>query len=193
MDQQEKKDSYLGTIRKITEELTSTLDIEEVLQHIVRLTAEAVGVKGCSLRLLNEKTRQFDLSAAWGLSPAYLSKGPIDADHSMSACMKGGLVHILDAKSDLRVQYPEDAQTEGIVSMLSVPMLSVGRVLGVLRLYTSETRDFERDELEFVQTLADLGTLALEHERLYTGLKEDHAALVEDFHAWFEASTYHPA
>jgi len=182
----------LGIIRKITGELTSTLDVEEVLQNIVRLTAEATGVKGCALRLLDEKAKRFELSANWGLSQKYLAKGPIDAQHSLAACMKGEIVHIPDAAGDKRVQYPEAAKEEGIASMLSVPMVLMNRVVGVLRLYTAEPRNFSEEELEFVRALADLGTLAIEHARLYSGLKADHTSLIEDFHSWFEASVYKP-
>ncbi len=182
----------LEAIRKVTKELTATLDVAEVLQHIARLTAEATGVKGCAVRVLNEKTRRFELSTDWGLSQKYLTKGPIDADHSLAACMKGEIVHIPDAANDPRIQYPEEAKAEGIVSMLSVPMMMSDRVVGVLRLYTSKPRSFSEEELTFVQALAGLGTLALQHARLYSGLKVDHDSLIEDFHNWFEASVYKP-
>ena len=182
----------LSILRKITGELTSTLEVQEVLQHIARLTAEATKSRGCALRLLADKTRRLELSAAWGLSENYLSKGPLDVDHSLAACMKGEIVHILDAKSDLRVQYPQDAEKEGIASMLSVPVVLRDKVIGVLRLYTSEPRHFAEEELEFVHTLADLGALAIEHARLYSSLKADHESLIEDFHTWFETRTYNP-
>ncbi|MFQ5895679.1 MAG: GAF domain-containing protein [Nitrospinota bacterium] len=182
--------AYLGSIRNITEALTSTLDVGEVLRQIVRLTAEATGAKGCALRLLDERTRQLVLSAAWGLSENYLTKGPIDVDHSIAACMKGESVHIQDVKNDPRIQYPKHAEAEGIVSLLSVPMVLMNRVVGVLRLYASESRHYAEEELEFVRTLAGLGTLAIEHARLYSRLKADHESLIKDFHAWFESSLH---
>ena len=177
---------------KITKELTSMLDDAEVLQHIARLTADATGVKGCAVRVLNEKTRLFELSAVWGLSQEYLTKGPIDADHSLAACLKGEIVHIENTAYDPRVQYPEDAKAEGIVSLLSVPMEMAGQVIGVLRLYTSEPRSFTDEEIAFVRVLADLGVLVLHYARLYSGLKVDHDSLVENFHTWFEAGMHKP-
>ena len=182
--------TYLEIIRKISSELTSNLNFDEVLRHIVKMTADAMGVKGCALRLINESTRELSLSAAWGLSEDYLSKGPLHADQSLSACMKGEIVHILDVMNDPRIEYPEDAKGEGIVTMLSVPMVSRNKVVGVLRLYTAEERRFPGEELDFVRTLADLGTLTLEHARLYSNLREDHDSLIENFHSWFETRTY---
>ena len=57
----------LGAIRKITGELTSTLDVSEVLDHLVRQTAEAMGVKGAALRLLDKDSREFHLSGRMGV------------------------------------------------------------------------------------------------------------------------------
>ena len=54
--------SQLDIIHKITAELTSTLDFQEVLHQIIRMTAEAMNVKGVALRLLEEKSRQFNLA-----------------------------------------------------------------------------------------------------------------------------------
>ena len=177
---------------RITKELTSKLDDTEVLKDIARLTAEATGAKGCAVRVLNEKTRVFELSAVWGLSQEYLTKGPLDADHSLSACMKGEIVQIENTQNDPRVQYPEDAKAEGIVSMLSVPMMLADKVIGVLRLYTSEQRTFSEDEIAFVRALSDLGVLALDYVRLYSGLKGDHDSLIENFQTWFDAGMHEP-
>jgi len=177
---------------RITKELTSKFDDAGVLQDIARLTAEATGVKGCAVRVLNEKTRLFELSAVWGLSQEYLTKGPLDADHSLSACMNGEVVQIENTQNDPRVQYPEDAKSEGIVSMLSVPMMLVDKVIGVLRLYTSEQRTFSEDEVAFVRALSDLGVLVLDYARLYSSLKGDHDSLIENFQTWFDAGMHEP-
>ena len=59
---------------RITRELSSAHDVGEVLDHMARQTAAATGAKGCAIRLLNEKTGLFELSAVWGLSQEYLKK-----------------------------------------------------------------------------------------------------------------------
>lgn len=184
--------SRLEIIRNITGELTSTLDVDEVLRLIIRLVAEAMAVKGGAVRLLRGGTSEYRLSASWGLSHAYLSKGPIVAESSIAACMMGEVVHIPDVKNDPRIQYPLHAEDEGIVSILSVPMMMMNKVVGVLRLYLAEAREFTVEDIEFVRTLADLGSLALEHARLYSSLKDQHHSLIEDYHTAFERTVYPP-
>ncbi|MEK6712282.1 MAG: GAF domain-containing protein, partial [Nitrospinota bacterium] len=102
------------------------------------------------------------------------------------------IVHFRDVRTDPRVQYPQQAEAEGIASILSVPMVLQGKVIGVLRLYSGESRDYAEEELEFLRALADLGALALEHARLYSNLKADHETLIGEFHTWFESRVYPP-
>jgi signal transduction protein with GAF and PtsI domain len=177
--------SIIGTIRTISSALVDTLDVSEVLQQIVCLTVEELSVKGCAIRLLNPRSRQFDLSASWGLSQNYLEKGPIEADKSIEPCMNGEVVQIPDVSCDPRIQYPEEAKAEGIVSVLSLPMVKRDKTIGVFRIYASEFRQYADDEIDLLLTLADLGTLTLEHARLFSILKQAHDSLAEDFQNWF--------
>ena len=51
--------------------------------------------------------------------------------------------------------------------MLSVPIRLRDQVIGVMRVYTSETREFGAEEVEFVQAVANLGAIALENARRF--------------------------
>jgi GAF domain-containing protein len=67
----------------------------------------------------------------------------------------------------------EGKKAEGIASMLIVPMKVMDKALGVLTLYTSNTRDFSRDEIEFLTALAEQGGMAIEHARLVEQIKKN--------------------
>src|SRR5258708_12130397 len=58
--------------------ISSSLDLPEVLQSVVKSITEAMEVKGCTLRLLDPRTGQLQLSAVYGLSAEYLPKTPVD-------------------------------------------------------------------------------------------------------------------
>lgn len=57
--------------------LSSTLDPDAVLDNVVRTMAEVMGVKACTVRLLNDTGEELFVKATHGLSPAYLKKGPV--------------------------------------------------------------------------------------------------------------------
>jgi GAF domain-containing protein len=185
MQTQEMK--YFTVFREISKVITSTLDLREVLKRIVEQVTKAINAKGASLRLLDEKRYTLELVASHGLSDTYLRKGPLDADRSVSETLQGKAVAIFDATTDPRIQYPKEAKAEGIASMLSVPLIVRGKVIGVLRLYTATPHVFTAEEIEFVSALAEQSAIAIANARLYAQVQENYTTLMNDFHQWFES------
>ena len=158
------------TLYSIAKRLTSSLAPEEVLNTIVESIAKAVGAKGCSLMLLSPDKKQLIHTISYGLSKWYLRKGPVRTDTVISKVLKGKSVAIRDATQDRRVQYQEQAKKEGIASMLSVPLMPDGEVVGIMRVYTSEQRHFSPATIEFLGSVANLGAIALSKARLHEAL-----------------------
>jgi len=158
------------TLYAIAKRLTSSLAPEEVLNTIVQSIAEAIGAKGCSLMLLTPDKKQLIHTISYGLSESYLRKGPVRSDAVISEVLRGNPVAIQDTTQDPRVQYKEQAMREGIASMLSVPLMPAGEVVGVMRIYTSEQRQFSPEEIEFLGSIANLGAIALGKARMHEAL-----------------------
>jgi GAF domain-containing protein len=161
--------------------ISSSLDLPEVLQSVVKSITEAMEVKGCSLRLLDPRTGQLQLSAVYGLSAAYLAKGPVDIEHSPidSKALSGKAVIIQDVGTDSRFQYKEEAKREGIVSVLCVPLEVRGEAIGVLRVYSGEPCNFCDEDVQFLSVLASLAALAIENANLYEGLKNSYDGVMD--------------
>lgn len=117
--------------------------------------------------LLNEKGQSLEVKSHFGLSDRYVGKGPLSADKSISDTLKGKPVIIGDATSDPRVQYPQEAKQEGIASIVSIPIILRGRIIGVLRLYTSVPCRFTQDDIDFLSAIAMQSGLAIEKAKLY--------------------------
>lgn len=150
----------------IAQKLNSNLAPHEVLRTIVETIRDAADAKGCSLMLLTPDRQQLLHTIASGLSDWYVRKGPVRVDAALAQALEGKPVMVLDASADPRVQYREQAKKEGIVSMLSVPLMRRGEVIGILRIYTSEARSFSDEEIDFFSALANLGAVALERAEL---------------------------
>ena len=177
---------YFRLLRDVSKAVNSSLNVAEVLKLITENTVAALEVKACTLFLLNRDQKILEARASHGLSESYLKKGPVKADKSISGSLKGKTVLIYNVANDPRVQYPEAAEKEGIASILSIPMTLKGDIIGVLRIYTSESRKFSYDEIEFIYGLADLGSIAIDNARMYRHLKSDHERLIHDVHKWFD-------
>ncbi len=105
-----------------------------------------------------------------------MKKGPVDADKSLARALRGEIHAVLDVASDPSVQYPEEAKQEGIVSMVSFPLKGREKVIGMLRLFTSERREFTQEEMDFVAALASQGAISIENARFYHALKRQDEA-----------------
>jgi GAF domain-containing protein len=163
--------------------ISSSLELDQVLQSVVTSITEAMQVKACGLRLLDRTTGQLRLSAVYGLSEHYLAKGPVDMVNSPidNEVLKGATVHIADARSDARFRYQEAARDEGLVSVLCVPLEVRGEAIGVMRVYTDEPTTFNKDDVQFLSVLASLSALAIENARLYENVKSSYHGMLGAF------------
>ena len=163
-----------------TKAISSSLNLNEVLDLIVKSVVNLLGVKGCGVNLLDDTRKRLETRVACGLSDNYLAKGPIDTDKSITEAIEGKTVFIKDVAGDNRVQYPGEAQNEGIVSILSIPIKAKDQVIGVLRVYTGEARDFTTREMDLINKLAEQAGIAVINAKLYQGIKEDLESLKKE-------------
>lgn len=175
-------DDLFQTLYTVARTVNSSLDTMAVLKTIVTSTAEALGAKACSLRLLGPDGKHLMFGAAYGLSANYRAKGPVLVEHSgvdRLALAGRQPVYIADAQTDARFQYPEQARDEGITSLLVVPLHVQDHPIGVLRIYTGHPRTFSEPELALAEAIASLSALAIENGRLYERLHRNYQAAVE--------------
>ncbi len=163
--------NYENMIR-LTKVIAHSKDPEEVVLMTVESIKTALNVKGCALFLIDRKTNELQVAASYGLSNTYINKGPLSAMKSIAQGLKDGPIAIYDVTDDPRIQYPEEAKKEGISSILSVPLSAHDKFIGALRVYTSEPWEFTLDDVNFVQALAQVTSMAIEMSRLYQGQKE---------------------
>lgn len=142
--------------------------------------AKALEAKGCSLMLLTPDRKVLLHTAAFGLSDWYVHKGPVSADKSISEALMGRPIAVSNATEDQRIQYREQAKREGIMSILSAPMQLREQIVGVIRVYTEDRRDFTPDDMYFVQAVANLGAIALENARELEQISGEVAKLEEE-------------
>jgi len=160
-------------LHDIAQKLNSGILSSDVLITIVETLCNAARAKGCSLMLLSPDRKQLIHTINHGLSDWYVRKGPVIVDDNMAQALNGKPMAILDAHTDPRVQYREQAKKEGIASILSFPIMRRGKVIGIIRIYTSTQRIFSNQEIEFFCTMANLGAIALERAEVHESIDRD--------------------
>ena len=116
--------------------------------------------------LLDERDKQLYPVSSYGISEAYLNKGPIFMDDKESAVYLGKPVLVEDMQNDPRVQYPGAAAKEGIVAMLSIPIKGHKTIIGVIRIYHNEPSRLHDEDIETLCVMAENLGLVIENNGL---------------------------
>jgi GAF domain-containing protein len=155
-------------LSKVSESVVSDEYLDEILSLIVTMTAELMRSKICSLMLLNEERGELVVTATQSLSDEYRNKPPIKVGQSVSGLVlqEKKPIAIKNVQKDTRYAHPDVARKEGLVSLLSVPLMVKDKAWGVLNLYTTEERDFTSEEIRVIQTVTNQAAVAIQNTRL---------------------------
>ena len=164
---------YFKSFCKISKAFGTTKKKQELLNLIVESSIQSMGGKAACLFLADEQQDLFVPTAQAGLSENYLHASPLKARKVVNVLEKEGYLSFPDATSDPRLEHHDAKKAEGIVSLLTVPVKVKDCTIGVLSLYTATRREFEPEEIEFLQALADQGGIAIENNRLHRRMQKN--------------------
>lgn len=160
-------EAFYRIFRDISTSVHSSSDVQEVLDLVVRKATQVVNAKGAVLRILSADATQLELSAAYGLSEQYLSKGVVSSATVITElCRQNKVIIINDVQTDPRVQYPKEALIEGIVSILDLPLTLDRHVIGIMRIFFTDQRNFAEEHIHFLTAIAEQCALAIDKARL---------------------------
>ncbi len=177
------------TLYGVAQTVSSSLRLEAVLNLIVQSAMQVMAVKACSLRLLTDDKERLELRAADGLSEDYLKKGPIRVAESPvdERVLRGESVTLQNVAKMPGFQYSEEAATEGLTSVLTVPLISKDEPLGVIRVYALSERKFVRDEVALLEAFANQAAVAIENASLYEDIRRNYYETVRALTVAIEA------
>jgi GAF domain-containing protein len=161
-----KSDSSL--LYEVSRVVVSGRYLEEILLLVVELTARLTGSQICSMMLLDEKKQELVIKATQSLSERYRTKPPIKVGESVSgrAVLHRKPITVLDVTKESDYKYPEIARSEGLKSLISIPMMMKDQVIGVLNCYTSDEHEFTEEEIQNLAGVANQAALAIENTKL---------------------------
>lgn len=158
----------IEALSKVSQTITSSLYLEDILKLIVMVTAEVMNSKICSLLLLDEEKNELVIRATQSVSEAYNKKPNIKLGEGIAGMVakENRPIVALDVKEDSRYLNREIAKKENLCSLLSVPLCVKGKVIGVLNSYTSSRHKFSKEEIDILTAVANQAAVVIENSNL---------------------------
>lgn len=158
-------------LNEIISTVASSLELDEVLDAVVRLLSDASAVHACFVYLIDESGDQLVLKAAGApydhlVDQIALGRGEglawWAAEHREPAFIPDNLL------KDERTKYVPELEEERFQSLVSVPIIARdGDVIGVISAHTEAPREFTQQDVDFLVSSASLVAGAIENARLY--------------------------
>jgi PAS domain S-box-containing protein len=177
--------AWVRAIETIGRSLTSSLDLDEVLDTIVEKALEVMAAEGALVVSWNPEARELRVLRAAGRLTSRYAGGTIPATGGpMSRCVQEGRLittsNILD--DPLFWIGPErrsQIESEGFRAVASAPLASKGRVHGALCVHYWTERTFTDEERTALTVLAEQAALAIDSARLYADARRQAERLRE--------------
>jgi len=164
----------LETVLDVTKSLITSLELDQILQHLLQATTELLAAPVASLMLLDEATGELVTRAQIGLEQGHPLFYRMKVGEGLAGIVAetGQPLASRQVSRDGRFKAREAARAERLQSMLSVPMVSRGKVRGVLNVFTRRQHEFTEAEMRLLTTVASEASVAIENAELYEAAKE---------------------
>jgi GAF domain-containing protein/CheY-like chemotaxis protein len=161
----------------------STFDLQPVLDTLIENASRLCRAEhGLVFRFDGELLR---LATAYGGSAEHIDYWrrtpvrPVPGSNTGRAAAERRTVHVHDTLAEPGYQHSEAQRLQGYRTVLAVPMLREGNLLGVVTMWRTKVNPFTERQIELVETFADQAVIAIENVRLLQELQARNRDLTE--------------
>ena len=164
-----RRNQELDTIRQIGSALaSSTFDISKVLKYTMDMIREVMNVEAGSLLFLEDN--ELEIAVAFNIKIKSMKKFRLKLGQGIAGYVaaRGEAIIVNDTEKSSHF-FPVIDEVSGFTtrSALCVPMISQGKVIGVIEVLNKISGEFGFDDKDLLQAIATSVCIALENARLY--------------------------
>jgi signal transduction histidine kinase len=174
----------LTALGEVSRAVSSTLDVETVLDTIVSRASQLAGADGCAIYEYDDATEAFHIRATHNLDPALvetLRAAPLRKGEGTmgraAETREPTQVADIAAPGAYQSHIRETLLDAGYRALLSVPLLREGEIIGSLSLNRHTPGEFPPEAVEVLKTFATQSALAIQNARLFREIADKSAQL----------------
>ena len=161
----------------------STFDLQVVLDTLVKSAARLCDAERTFI--YRPRNGSFYLSASYGYSEElreFLAQAPLQPGRGSlvgRTALENTIIHITETKADPEFTFARPSNLGPSRTMLGVPLIREGTLIGVMGLARPVVKPFNAKEIELAATFADQGVIAIENVRLFEAEQQRTRELAE--------------
>lgn len=172
----------LEALGEVGQAVSSSLDLDEVLTTIVTHAVQLSGTDGGSILEFDEPVEEFRVRTAYGTSDELLERLQTtrigrDATLVGRAATEGRPLQVPDLRDVPLDPHLQCLFEAGWQSLVAVPMLREGRIVGALVVRRRKPGGFSEETCDLLETFASQSSLAILNARLFGELERKSAEL----------------
>lgn len=182
LSERQLKVKELSALNRVGQYIHSLLDIDRLLEKIAFSIAAVMGVEIVSVMLLDRETEEMTIRAALGLPEEVVKTTRQRVGEGIAGWVakRGEPLLVNDIEKDPRFPKRESLARYKTKSLLSVPLLTKGGVIGVLNVNGKISGEpFTEHDLELLTIFSSQASSAIENAELYAKVKAFNQALEE--------------
>ena len=162
------KAQMFESLTKVNEKIQNAYDLEEALEAVTREACQLMSARMCSVLMLDETGDWLELTASHGAGESYRAKPRLHVEESFvgTVVRRCQPIQLRDTQGSHLYHNAELAREEGLVSMLSVPLMLESDPMGVLNVYTGKTHSFSDEEIHILKAFSNVSATAIQRARL---------------------------
>lgn len=188
-----KKVEELKRIDEIGKAISSSLDLNEVLETILWAGIEWTRATHGSVMLLDSVTNALTIRYAIGINSETVSNFKLNIGEGIGGwVIKEKKLAVVDLeKDDPRFKKFKNGLTKDN-SLLAVPLMYRDNAIGVLNLSSRDpNKKFGEEDISFVLTIASHAAIAIENANLYEGMQHNYFEIIKSLALTLEAKDHY--
>lgn len=179
----------LQALRAIDIAITTNHDLQKTLDVLLAQITEQLQVDASVILILDEAKQQLEFGTSRGFQSLSLQYKSLRVGEGMAglAAQQKQIVHVHDIRANPQTLVDAPLLVEeGFISYYAAPLISQGKVEGVLEIFHRTQLDTDKEWLDFLEALARQAAIAIDNTSLFQGLQSTNDELSRAYDSTIE-------
>ena len=162
-------------LHRISQSISSTLELSTVLKEIVEVVVEVTKADACLLYLLSENREELILRASKNPHPRLIGRIAIGLGEGITGWVAREKVPVViprHASDDARFKFFHRLPEDRYQAFVSVPIISKGEIIGVINVQHKRSKRYTEERLALLLAIANQVGGAIANARLFDEMRE---------------------